>query len=179
MRRMTTAAAQGARIPLLEAAVDSQAACARPDAPDLEVWFRLDGESLPYWRPRRDWLMAYCRTTCPVMEACREVALRLGDGHRADEMVRGGMSGPQLKQARLTGADRLAEARNADLADGREWERLTTLTKSLLVEALVNPEGRGTAEELAAQNERVSELAAETEQIRTARRARHGWNNAA
>ncbi|MGW0315424.1 hypothetical protein [Streptomyces flavidovirens] len=116
------------------------------------------------------------------MGACRELALRDGDGDgSSDELVRGGMTGQQLARARTHRTKRLTAAVAAD--QDTEWRELVDLTVQLHREAIKNPDKAGgqrrQAMAQAAQNTQVRELAAQVRQIRIARHARTGWGEAA
>ncbi|QKW55035.1 hypothetical protein [Streptomyces buecherae] len=107
---MTTAAAQAARRPSLEAAL-RQAACAVPGAPD---WHRAEGESATRWKTRSVGLVATCRR-CPALAACRELALR-EDAAPAAGQIRAGATAHELTRLRREERERVAEAVRADVA---------------------------------------------------------------
>lgn len=178
MHSMTSAQARQTRRAVLQAAVDASAGCAGAD-PDL--FFRTDNESQITWQARRADAIRIC-TGCPVRAACEELALRDGDGRAdVDDMVRGGLTGPELAAVRARQAQRLTAAVDADRdIDG---QRLDELTVELRRAAVKNPDKAGghraQARAQAAQNTEVRRLAAEIRRIRTARRARAGWEAAA
>ncbi|POG43447.1 hypothetical protein BV881_31860 [Streptomyces sp. ZL-24] len=90
---------------MLQAVVDVGSRCAGLDA---GAWFRGDDEPAADWRPRRDSAIRVC-TGCPVRAECEELALRNGDGEPdADELVRAGLTGPELAAVREHQAERLA-----------------------------------------------------------------------
>ncbi|MFG3384370.1 WhiB family transcriptional regulator [Streptomyces sp. NPDC047999] len=171
---MTPPHARAARRGVLQHAVDTAAVCTGLDP---EVFFRADREAGADWRPRRDDALRVC-AGCPARTACAELALRDGEG-RADEddMVRAGLTGPQLAAQRVLQADRLAVAVAADR--DTEGARLDALTTQLLRTAVKNPDRTAGDRAQAAQNQLVRELAAQVRQIRAARRARGGWGAAA
>lgn len=179
--RMTSTQARHTRRAVLQSVVDVGAACAQPGALDPDEWFRRDAEGIGVWRTRSRELVRVC-AGCPVMDACRELALRDGDGDQSsDELVRGGMTGQQLAKARTRQTKRLAAAVAAD--QDTEWRQMVNLTVQLHREAIKNPDKagghRGQAKAQAAQNAQVRELVAQVRQIRSARRARNGWGVAA
>lgn len=180
MHRMTSTQARHTRRAVLQAAVDAGARCTGTD-PDL--FFRADDEPDTDWHARRAAAVRLC-TGCPMRAACEELALRNGDGEPdADELVRAGLTGQELAAVRAAQAERLAAAVAADR--DTEGRQLDTLMTELHTEAGKNPDssrnGGPRASELraAAQNQRLSTLAAQIRQIRTARRARNGWGVAA
>ncbi len=180
MHRMTSTQARHTRRAVLQTAIDAGARCRGMD-PD--AWFRADDESDADWQPRRDSAMRVCNR-CPVRAACEELALRNGDGElEADELVRAGLTGPELAVVRTAQAVRLAAAVDADRdTEGRQLDQLTV---ELVTEAGKNPDAsrnggpRVAALRAAAQNHRLRTLAAQIRQIRTARRTRNGWEVAA
>ncbi|MDJ1645154.1 WhiB family transcriptional regulator [Streptomyces pakalii] len=177
--RMTPAQARRTRRAVLQAVVDAGSRCAGLNA---DAWFRADDETADGWQPRRDSAIRLC-TGCPVRAACEELALRNGDGeHDADELVRAGLTGPELAAVRDHQADRLAVA--ADLDRDTEGRRLDELTVKLRFAATKNPDKsagavRTVAASQAAQNAEVRNLAGQVREIRTTRRARAGWEVAA
>lgn len=98
-------------------------------------------------------------------------------------MVRGGLSGTELAAARTAQANRLTAAVDADR--DTEGRLLDDLVIELRTEAGLNPDGRrngGRLRQTEARTEqdlRIRALAASIRQIRTARRARAGWEVAA
>ncbi|MFF3343197.1 transcription factor WhiB [Streptomyces flavidovirens] len=177
MHRMTSTQARHRRRAVLQSVVDVGAVCAQPRALAPGEWFRKDGEGIGLWRTRSRELLRVC-AGCPAMDACRELALRDGDGEaHTDELVCGGMTGQQLARARARQTKRLAAAVAA------EWRQLADLTVQLHREAIKNPDKaggqRGQALAQAAQNTQARELAAKVRQIQSARRARTGWGEAA
>ncbi|MER7316507.1 WhiB family transcriptional regulator [Streptomyces halstedii] len=177
---MTSTQARHTRRAVLQAAVDADARCAGMD-PDL--FFRADDEPDTDWHTRRAQAIRLC-TGCPMRAACEELALRNGDGELdADELVRAGLTGPELAAVRSAQAVRLAAAVDADRdTEGRQLDQLTV---ELVTEAGKTPDSsrnggpRATALRAAAQTHRLRTLAAQIRQIRTARRARNGWEVAA
>ncbi|WP_406409513.1 WhiB family transcriptional regulator [Streptomyces sp. NBC_01643] len=177
---MTSTQARHTRRAVLQSAIDAGARCATAD-PDL--FFRADGEPQITWQARRAEAIRVCNG-CPVRAACQELALRNGDGnHRVDDMVRGGLSGTELAAARTAQANRLTAAVDADR--DTEGRLLDDLVIELRTEAGLNPDGRrngGRLRQTEARTEqdlRIRALAASIRQIRTARRARAGWEVAA
>ncbi|WP_326701873.1 WhiB family transcriptional regulator (plasmid) [Streptomyces sp. NBC_01754] len=177
---MTSTQAQHTRRAVLQAAIDANAHC--HDA-DLDLFFRGDREHHTTWQARRTEALRLC-AGCPARAACEELALRDGDGRAGqDDMVRGGRTGLELADARDAQAVRLAAAVDADL--DTEGRRLDRLTADLRVAATADTDrtvkGRRVppAQVQDQQNTRVRELADEVRQIRTARRARAGWEVAA
>ncbi|MEU3774254.1 WhiB family transcriptional regulator [Streptomyces sp. NPDC032472] len=173
---MTSTQARRMRRPVLQAAIDAGARCSQAD-PDL--FFRADGEPPATWQAQRAQAIRFCHG-CPVRTACEELALRDGDGNdRVDDLVRGGRSGSELVALRELQAQRLAAAITADEASDQEWNKLTTLAVKLNREARRMPtKSAGVshqAELLRQQNERIAEFAAKLAVVRTARRARTGW----
>ncbi|MFD5473368.1 WhiB family transcriptional regulator [Streptomyces sp. NPDC127105] len=175
---MTPEQARQSRRAVLQAAVDTAAVCTTLLAPD--AFFRTDGEPQITWQARRTGAIRVC-TGCPVRAACEELALRDGDGRAdVDDMVRGGLTGPELAAARARQADRLAAAIDADR--DTEGQRLDDLTAELQLTVLKNPDkagGHRGSRGQAAQNTQVRLLANQIREIRTARRARAGWKAAA
>ncbi|WP_240801760.1 WhiB family transcriptional regulator [Streptomyces sp. A1136] len=177
---MTSTQARRMRRPVLQAAIDAGAKCVQAD-PDL--FFRADGEPASTWQAQRAEAIRFCHG-CPVRSACEELALRDGDGNdRIDDLVRGGRSGSELATLRVLQAQRLKAAITADEASDQEWSELATLAVELGSEARRMPTRSGgmphQAELLSQQNERIAELAAKLAVVRTARRARTGWEVAA
>lgn len=180
MHRMTSTQARRMRRPVLQAAIDAGARCTKAD-PDL--FFRPDGEPPATWQAQRAEAIRFCHG-CPVRTACEELALRDGDGNpRVDDLVRGGRSGYELVALRELQAQRLAAAITADEASDQEWNKLQDLAVKLNREARRMPTRSGgmphQAVLLGQQNERIAELAAKLAMVRTARRARTGWEVAA
>ncbi|WP_299541784.1 WhiB family transcriptional regulator [uncultured Streptomyces sp.] len=177
---MTSTQARHTRRAVLQTAVDAGARCATAD-PDL--FFRGDDEPATDWQARRADAVRLC-VGCPARTACMELALRDGDGRATrDDMVRAGLTGPELAAARDRQAVRLAAAVDADRdTEGQELDRLVV---KLRAEAITSPDSvrygavRSTALRTAAQTDRLRTLAAQIRQIRTARRARAGWEVAA
>jgi WhiB family redox-sensing transcriptional regulator len=174
MHSMTPTQARQARRAVLQAAVDTAAVCTSAD-PDL--FFRADNEPQITWQARRSQAQRLC-SVCPVRAACEELALRDGDGHAGvDDMVRGGLTGPELAAVRADHRERLAAAVDADR--DIEGRRLDELTVELRRVAIRNPDKAGghRAQDRAqaAQNAEVRSLVARIRQIRIARRARAGW----
>ncbi|MFJ2736131.1 WhiB family transcriptional regulator [Streptomyces sp. NPDC087317] len=175
---MTPEQARQSRRAVLQTAVDATAVCTTVLDPD--AFFRADGEQQITWQARRAEAIRVC-TGCPVRAACEELALRDGDGRAdADEMVRGGLTGPELAAVRTRQADRLAAAADADR--DTEGKQLDDLTAELQRTVLKNPDragGHRGSQAQAAQNTQVRLLAGQIHVIRTARRARAGWRTAA
>ncbi|MGW7316114.1 WhiB family transcriptional regulator [Streptomyces sp. NPDC054865] len=179
---MTSTQARRTRRPVLQAAIDAGAKCAQADT-DPDLFFRADGEPPATWQAQRAEAIGFCHG-CPVRAACEELALRDGDGNgRVDDLVRGGRSGSELVALRELQAHRLAAAITADEASDQEWNKLTDLAVKLGHEARRMPTRSGgmphQAVLLGQQNERIVELAAKLAVVRTARRARTGWEVAA
>ncbi|MFF1560991.1 WhiB family transcriptional regulator [Streptomyces sp. NPDC058279] len=177
---MTSTEVRRMRRPVLQAAIDAGAKCVQADA---DLFFRADGEPPATWQAQRAEAIAFCHG-CPVRAACEELALRDGDGNdRVDDLVRGGRSGSELAALRELQTQRLKAAISADEASDQEWSELTTLAVELGSEARRMPTRSGgmphQAELLRQQNERIAELAAKLAVVRTARRARTGWEVAA
>ncbi|WP_371611852.1 WhiB family transcriptional regulator [Streptomyces clavifer] len=177
---MTSTQARHTRRAVLQSAVDVGAVCAGVD-PGL--FFRADGERQIAWQARRAEAIRLC-TGCPVRAACEELALRDGDGRSdADELVRAGLTGPELAAVRSAHTVRLAAAVDADR--DTEGRRLDTLMTRLHREAGTSPDPsrnggpRSVALRATAQNDRLRALAVRIRQIRSARRARAGWGVAA
>ncbi|OII61317.1 hypothetical protein BJP40_05965 [Streptomyces sp. CC53] len=168
---MTSAQAQAARRAVLQAAVDAAAACAGTDP---ATFFRTDREPHIRWQTRRAQALRLC-AACPVRAACAELALRDGDGREGvDDMVRGGLTGPELAADRERQAERLAVAVDTDR--DTEGARLDALVLQLHREALAYPH-RGVR--APGRQAAVRALADEIRRIRTARRRRAGWEAAA
>ncbi|MEW2068328.1 WhiB family transcriptional regulator [Streptomyces sp. NPDC007346] len=180
--RMTSITARHLRRGVLQAAVDAGAACTGTDT-DTDAFFRGDGETDIEWAPRRTAALRTC-AACPVRAACEELALRNGEGDPdADEIVRGGLTGPELAAARDAHAVRLAVAVAADrdtegsLLDDLMARRHALATSSTertrdgkrIPPAIVQQE----------QNAGIRALNLNIVQARTARRARAGWGVAA
>ncbi|MFK8851350.1 hypothetical protein [Streptomyces sp. Ac-502] len=168
---VTAAQAQAMRRPALQAAVDTSARCAEnpdnsTDEPAEYLWFRGDGEKLAAWHLRAAYLRRYC-TGCPVLEQCRELALREGDGDigRGDDMVRAGLTTQELGYLAREQEVRLARAVAADRL-AAEQRRAVNQAAARVTHAL-KPTG---PVEVAR-----SELAAAV----AARRASNGWGRAA
>lgn len=167
----------------LQAQVDTRARCAGGVDPSL--FFHEDGPD-PTWPYRRAEALQVC-AACPVVNACRELALRNGDGTSdADDMVRGGMTGRQLAQARRLQADRLIATAAAET--DAEWNELADLVRSraeLIHQGLGRhrPSGVAHAAQVARlearDNEQIAVWADRISEIRTVRRARTGWGIAA
>lgn len=175
---MTPIDARAMRRGVLQQLVDEGAFCA---ASYPDQFFRLDGESAVAWQPRREVARRVC-AGCPARAACAELALRDRDGRAADDdMVRGGLSGPELAAQYVLHADRLADAIEADR--DTEGARLDALSVQLARTAIKNPDKAGgqrsASAAQAAQNTAVRELAGQVRTIRTARRVRAGWEAAA
>ncbi|WP_405895200.1 WhiB family transcriptional regulator (plasmid) [Streptomyces sp. NBC_01527] len=180
MHRMTSTQARHARRPVLQSAIDTGARCANED-PDL--WFRADGEPHITWQVRRAEAKRVC-TGCPVRAACKELALRNGDGNEhVDDLVRGALSGNELAVARTAQAERLAAAVDADR--DTEQRELHDLVVQVQNEVISSPDRRRDGARLAPaqvqteQNQMVGLLTARIKEIRAARRARAGWGVAA
>jgi WhiB family redox-sensing transcriptional regulator len=170
-------AVQGQRLPQLLDTVAADARCATAAAAHRpDDWFRGEGEPITEWRHRRKELLALC-AACPVRAACKEAALRQGDGsyRTTDDMVRGGHTAAELYQARQKYAKRLAAARAEDQRAAREEKELQRLASELRRLALVHRDSRS--------DPRVSEdIRATTGELRAARHARRvrsGWSSAA
>ncbi|WEH43984.1 WhiB family transcriptional regulator [Streptomyces sp. AM 2-1-1] len=180
MHRMTSTQARHTRRAVLQAAVDAGAECATVGT---DLFFREDGEPYIEWQARRAEAVRVC-VGCPARAACTELALRDGDGQPTrDDMVRAGLTGPELAALRGRQAVRLAAATAADRdTEGQELDRLVA---ELRAEAITSPDSarygtvRSTALRTAAQTDRLRTLAAQIRQIRTARRTRTGWGVAA
>ncbi|MCX4451649.1 WhiB family transcriptional regulator [Streptomyces sp. NBC_01789] len=177
---MTSTQARHTRRAVLQAAVDAGARCASVD-PDL--FFRADREPADEWQARRSEAIRVC-TGCPVRAACEELALRDRDGRAdADDMVRAGLTGPELATVRTVQAVRLADAVAADRdTEQRELRNLVTAVQDEVTSSLDRKhEGERLAPSRAQdeQNVLVSILTARIREIRTARRARTGWEVAA
>ncbi|MGW2841853.1 WhiB family transcriptional regulator [Streptomyces sp. NPDC001493] len=177
---MTSTQARHTRRAVLQAAVDASAECATVD---LDLFFREDGEPYIEWQARRAEVVRVC-VGCPARAACTELALRDGDGRPdRDDMVRAGLTGPELADLRDRQAVRLAAATAVDRdTEGQELDRLVAELRS---EAITSPDSgrygavRNTALRTAAQNAVLRTLAARISTIRTGRRARAGWGVAA
>ncbi|XXZ47417.1 WhiB family transcriptional regulator (plasmid) [Streptomyces cavourensis] len=178
--RMTSTTARHLRRGVLQAAVGAGAACT---SLDIDAFFRGDGETDIEWAPRRTAALRTC-AACPVRAACEELALRDGDGDPgADEIVRGGLTGPELAAARDAHAVRLAVANAADrdtegsLLDDLMAQRHALATTSTertrdgkrIPPAIVQQE----------QNTKIRTLNVLINRARSARRARAGWGVAA
>ncbi|WUT01716.1 WhiB family transcriptional regulator (plasmid) [Streptomyces sp. NBC_00708] len=177
---MTSTQARHTRRAVLQAVVDAGTRC---NSVDPELWFRADEEPDTEWHPRRAQAIRIC-TGCPVRAACEELALRDGDGQPdADDMVRAGLTGPELAAVRTVQAVRLAAAVAADRdTEQRELHDLLAQVQSEAVSTLdrkVDGVRVPTARVQAEQNVLVHMLTARIREIRTARRARTGWEVAA
>lgn len=175
VNRMTSSTARHLRRAVLQAAVDAGAACA---GMGLDIFFRGD-ETDVEWRPRRTTALRIC-AGCPVRAACEELALRDGEGDpEADEIVRGGLTGPELAAARDAHAVRLAVAVDADR--DTEGSRLNALMAERYALATTSTErvrdGKRVPPTVIQRehNERIRTLNLEIAQTRTARRAQAGW----
>ncbi|MDQ0847576.1 WhiB family transcriptional regulator [Streptomyces sp. V1I6] len=181
MHSMTPERAQASRRGALQSAIDVLAVCT---AADPELFFRGDREQQDSWQARRSDAQRLCGI-CPVRAACAELALRNGEGRAdVDDMVRGGLTGPELAEARKEQADRLTAAVDADR--DTEGRRLDLLTIQLSKEAIVFPEKSGShktrkARDAAVEAQQVTVrlLADQIRETRSARRARSGWGVAA
>ncbi|MET9425726.1 WhiB family transcriptional regulator [Streptomyces sp. NPDC006540] len=174
MPSMTPTQARHARRAVLQAAVDTAAMC--PGA-DPELFFRGDREPQITWQARRNEAQRLC-SACPVRAACEELALRDGDGRLdVDDMVRGGLTGPELAAIRADQDQRLAAAVDADRdIEGRRLDELTIELRRAAIKSPDKAGGHRTHDRAqAAQNAEVRSLVARIRQIRTARRARAGW----
>ncbi|MFD6114047.1 WhiB family transcriptional regulator [Streptomyces yangpuensis] len=179
---MTSTQARRMRRPVLQAAIDASAKCAKAVI-DPDLFFRADGQPPAPWQAQRTEAIRFCHG-CPVRTACEELALRDGDGNpRVDDLVRGGRSGYELVALRELQAQRLAAAITADEASDQEWNELTDLAVKLNREARRMPTRSSGMPHQAAllrqQKARIAELAAKLAVVRTARRARTGWEVAA
>ncbi|WP_228184095.1 WhiB family transcriptional regulator [Streptomyces anulatus] len=175
---MTPTQARHTRRAVLQATIDAGSRCA---GLGVEAFFRGDDESAADWQPRRDAAARIC-SGCTVRAACEELALHSGDGEPdADDMVRAGLTGPELASARDHQAVRLAVAVDHDR--DTEGRHLDDLTVQLHCEATKNPDKASRARTVdaarAAQNTAARELTAQVREIRSARRARAGWGVAA
>ncbi|MCX5207582.1 WhiB family transcriptional regulator [Streptomyces sp. NBC_00237] len=175
--RMTGEQAQSQRRDALQQVVDAGARCQQPGVAAVD-FFRGENESRKSWNEHREELVRFCHG-CPVMAACRELALREGDGwDRADGMVRGGLSGQELYKTRMREDERLRAARREDLDP--QWKRLTTVARTLQAAVAVNVEQSSrNAGAQARQNLLIRQLAGELREVKAARRARTGWGQAA
>ncbi|RCH65585.1 transcription factor WhiB [Streptomyces sp. SDr-06] len=181
---MTSAQARQTRRAVLQAVIDCMARCTGVGSPAPDFFFRGDDEPIGEWRQHRDEAIAVC-TACPARAACRELALRDGDGYvpatTRDDMVRGGLSNSELVAARR---EESASIRAAVAADrDSEWTRLVGLSRTLTVRAAqgadrIDGQRRPDAAQ-AAHNKEIRALAGQIHEIRTARRARTGWGEAA
>ncbi|QNP67961.1 WhiB family transcriptional regulator [Streptomyces genisteinicus] len=175
---MTPTDARAMRRGVLQQLVDEGALCA---AGDPGRFFRLDGESVVEWQPRRDSAVRLC-AECPARTACEELALRDGEGRAGtDDMVRAGHTGPALVALRRRHSERLAAAVAVDR--DTEGARLDALVAQLLRTAIKNPDKAGGGYRggpaQTAQNAEICALAVQVQAIRTARRTRAGWEAAA
>ncbi|MEV7899624.1 WhiB family transcriptional regulator [Streptomyces cyaneofuscatus] len=180
MHRMTSTTARHLRRGVLQAAVDAGAVCT---GVSIDAFFRGDGETDIEWAPRRTAALRVC-AGCPVRAACEELALRNGEGDPdADEIVRGGLTGPELAAARVDHAVRLAVAVDADR--DTEGSQLDTLMTQRHVLATTSTErvrdGKRVPAALVQEehNVRIRSLSVQIAQVRTARRVRAGWGVAA
>ncbi|MCX4451546.1 WhiB family transcriptional regulator [Streptomyces sp. NBC_01789] len=178
---MTSTQARHTRRAVLQAVLDAGAR--RCIDADPDIWFRADDESDEEWQARRTQAIRLC-TGCPVRAACEELALRDGDGRTdADDMVRAGLTGPELAAVRTAQAVRLAAANAADR--DTEQRELHDLVAQVQREAASTLDRKAdgvrvpTARTQAEQNVLVHMLTARIREIRTARRARTGWEVAA
>ncbi|MFJ2745377.1 transcription factor WhiB [Streptomyces sp. NPDC087440] len=177
MHRMTGEQARSQRRTVLQRVVDAGARCQQPGAGAVD-FFRGEEESRKSWSERREDLVLFCHG-CPVMAACRELALREGDGwDRADGMVRAGLSGQELYEVRQREDERLRAACHEDLDP--QWKRLTTVARALQAAVAVNVEmsSRNVGAQVR-QNLRIRQLAGELHEVKAARRACAGWGQAA
>jgi hypothetical protein len=178
--RSAEAAVQEQRLPQLldDVAVGALCASPAPGIPEPDEWHRADGEQAPEWRKRRDGLVTVC-AACPVRAACKESALRQGEGdgdpREINDLVRGGMTGLELHDARTEQADRLAAARIEDERAMREEREIRVLAGQLRNAALVHCDPRSAARVNGAVRAKADELRT----ARNARRARSGWSSAA
>ncbi|MFH9125356.1 WhiB family transcriptional regulator [Streptomyces globisporus] len=173
---MTSTTARHLRRGVLQAAVDAGAVCT---GLGLDAFFRADRETDIEWAPRRTTALRTC-ATCPVRAGCEELALRNGEGEvDADEFVRGGLTGPELADARSAQAVRLAAAVATDqdtegsTLDARMAERHVLATTS--TERVRNGKRVSPAAVQQEQNTRIRALSLQIARTRTARRARAGW----
>ncbi|MCX4971253.1 WhiB family transcriptional regulator [Streptomyces sp. NBC_00654] len=164
---MTSTQARHTRRAVLQSVVDAGARCA---SSDLEMWFRGDDEPDADWQTRRTAAQRVC-IGCPVRAACEELALRSGDGEAdVDELVRAGLTGPELAAVRVDQAVRLAVAVDRDR--DTEGRLLEDLSVELQTQAGRSPD---TDQRRHEQHLRLRALSASIRRIRTARRARTGW----
>ncbi|MGW7402053.1 WhiB family transcriptional regulator [Streptomyces cyaneofuscatus] len=180
MHRMTSTTARHLRRGVLQATVDAGAACT---SIDIDAFFRSDGETDIEWAPRRTAALRVC-AGCPVRAACEELSLRDGEGAPdADEIVRGGLTGPELAAARKAHAVRLAVAVDADReTEGSQLDALMTERHALATastERVRDGKRVPTSVVQQEQNAKVRTLNLLITQARTARRTRAGWGVAA
>lgn len=193
---MTPEQARATRLPDLETAVATSARCHSkyapgPTNPHTGDWFREDGETTRSWTVRRVALLDYC-TTCPVLNACREIGLRRDAPDADGDMVRGGMTGDKLSAMRRSRTHRksIKAAIDADDAHDPDAERreINRLAAELRTNALELPDPRtrrGTRRITGHQPggpdspESTAATRAALQSLRTTRRARAGWNTAA
>jgi hypothetical protein len=127
---------------------------------------------------RRAGLVPVC-AACPVQAACRESALRQGEGdgdpREVNDFVRGGLTGLELFTARTVQADRLAAAAKEDARARLEDRRIRLLATQLRNRALVHFDSRSATR----MNDSVRAKADELRAALHARRARSGWSSAA
>jgi hypothetical protein len=174
------AAVQEQRLPQLldDVAVGALCASPAPGIPEPDEWHRADGEQAPDWRKRRDGLVTVC-AACPVRAACKESALRQGEGdgdpREINDFVRGGLTGLELYTARTEQADRLETARIEDERAMREERQIRLLATQLRNRTLVHFDSRSTTR----MNDGVRAKADELRAALHARRSRSGWSSAA
>ncbi|MFH8379078.1 WhiB family transcriptional regulator [Streptomyces cyaneofuscatus] len=149
----------------------------------IDAFFRGDGETDIEWAPRRTAALRLC-AGCPVRAACEELALRDGEGDPdTDEIVRGGLTGPELAAARAAHAVRLAVAVDADRdTEGSQLDALMTERHALAIastERVRDGKRVPAAVVQQEQNAKVRTLNLLITQARTARRTRAGWGVAA
>jgi hypothetical protein len=168
------------RLPQLLDTVAAGALCASPapGIPGQTEWHRGDGELADEWQARRASLVPVC-AACPVQAACRESALRQGEGdgdpREINDFVRGGLTGLELYTARIEQADRLAAAAKEDARACLEERMLRALALSLRRQLLAHDQPHNAAKH----NSEVRDTVAQITSVRAARRARTGWTSAA
>ncbi|GAA3163616.1 WhiB family transcriptional regulator [Streptomyces ramulosus] len=162
---MSPARARGTRLPHLQTDVDAHASCAPHNTPadQRQDWFRADGEPGAEWDARSIDLKSICES-CPVLAQCREIALRLDAPNAAPDMVRGGLTGAELRARRKRHRDSILRATAADHAflDRGDEERRRIRALNTTIRAAHRPAA-------------VEEL----RELRAARRRRAGWTRAA